>query len=195
MAKKKKKGMTTLEVVRAISQAASKSYDGYDGEGERIKAGLKREEGNPLLDKRVMDGFGVKFSGDKLCVTYHGEVSMKDLHRNGPKKFENEMEQTYKDIVKFIKKEYKKDTGKALALTSQGDADSLIQRMNSIRNWVQSSKWYKIGGIDSESVEPESERTVDDAIKKFLSLSSKKKSKNVTRKQPDRPGLGEIDKG
>ena len=195
MAKTKKKGMTTLEIVRAISQAASKSYDGYDGEGERIKVGLKREEGNPLLDKRVMDGFGVKFSGNYLCVTYHGEVSMKDVHRNGPKKFENEMEQTYNDIVKFIKKEYKKDTGKALTLTSQGDADSLIQRMNSVRNWVQSSKWYKIGGVDSEPVEPQGERSVDATIKKFLAQSSKKKPRNATSKTPDRPGLGEVDKG
>jgi methionine synthase II (cobalamin-independent) len=189
----KNKGMTTLEIIRALSQAASKAYDGYDDEGVRIKVGLKREEGDPILDKRIMDGFGVKFHGNKLCVNYHGEVSMKDLHRHGPKNFENEIEQMYADIVKFLKKEYKKSTGSALTLSAQGDSDSLIQRMNSVRNWVQSTKWYTIGNIDSESVEPESERTVDDTIKKFLSLSSNKNPKNVTRKQPDRPGLGEVD--
>ena len=189
----KNKGMTTLEIIRALSQAASKAYDGYDDEGVRIKVGLKREEGDPILDKTIMDGFGVKFHGNKLCVNYHGEVSMKDLHRHGPKNFENEIEQMYADIVKFLKKEYKKSTGSALTLSAQGDSDSLIQRMNSVRNWVQSTKWYTIGNIDSESVEPESERTVDDTIKKFLSLSSNKNPKNVTRKQPDRPGLGEVD--
>jgi len=189
------KGKTTLEIIRALSQAASNAYDGYDDEGIRIKVGLKREKGDPILDKRIMDGFGVKFHGNKLCINYHGEVNMKDLHRSGPKNFENEIEQMYADIVKFLKKEYKKSTGSALTLSAQGDSDSLIQRMNSVRNWVQSTKWYTIGNIDSESVEPENERTVDDAIKKFLSLSSKKNPTNVTRKQPARPGLGETDKG
>jgi len=189
------KGKTTLEIIRALSQAASNAYDGYDDEGIRIKVGLKREKGDPILDKRVMDGFGVKFHGNKLCINYHGEVNMKDLHRSGPKNFENEIEQMFGEIVKFLKKEYKTTTGTALTLKAQGDSDSLIQRMNSIRNWVQSTKWYTIGNIDSESVEPESERTVDAAFKKFLSLGTKKSPTNVTRKQPARPGLGETDKG
>ena len=152
------KGKTTLEIIRALSQAAN-VYDGYhsrgyEGEAEKLegwaeygKVGLKREKGHPLLDKRVMDGFGVKFHGNKLCINYHGEVNMKDIHRNGPKKYEQEIEQMFGDIVKFLKKEYKKITGKKITLTSQGDADSVIQRMNSIRNWVQSVKWYEIGGI------------------------------------------------
>ena len=145
------KGKTTLEIIRALSQAAN-VYDGYhsrgyEGSAEYEKVGLKREKGHPLLDKRVMDGFGVKFHGNKLCINYHGEVNMKDIHRHGPKKYEQEIEQMFGDIVKFLKKEYKKITGKKITLTSQGDADSIIQRMNSIRNWVQSVKWYEIGGI------------------------------------------------
>ena len=182
MAEKKNKGKSTLEIVRALSQAASNAYDGYDSEGERIEVGLKREDGDPILDKRVMDGFKVKFSGNKLCVVYQGEVSLKDIHRSGPKKYEEEIEQMYADIIKFLKKEYKKITSNAITLTAEGEADSVIQRMNSVRNWVQSTKWYKIGGVDSESVEPEEHRTIDDEIKKFLSLSSKKNPKNVTRK-------------
>ena len=54
---------TTLEIIRGISQAASNAHDGaIDEKGEPIKVGLKREEGHPLLDKRVMDGFSIKFS-------------------------------------------------------------------------------------------------------------------------------------
>lgn len=187
--------LTVLDVIRGISQAASKGYDGLDSDGERIKIGLKREKGDLIKDKRVIDGFGCYFHGNKLCIKYHGEVDIRDIHRAGPKKYENEIEQMFNDIVKFLKKEYKSTTGQALTLTSQGDADSMIQRMNSKRNWVQSSKWYKIGGIDSESVEPEKERTIDDKIKNFLSLSSKNNPKNIKRKQPPRPSLGEIDKG
>lgn len=172
-----------LDIIRGISQAASAAYDGTDSEGERIKAGLKREEGDFITDKRIMDGFGVAFYGDHLCIKYHGEVSMKDVHSNGPKKFEKEIETQFNEIAKFLKKEYKKVTGETLKLTPLGDADSLIQRMSSIRNWVQSRKHYKIGGLTGvDSVDPEEERSVDKNIRDFLSLSSKNNPKNVTRK-------------
>ena len=198
---KKKESVSVLDVVRGLAQAAANAYDGaLDDNGEILEAGLRSEEGDPILDKRIIDGFGVKFHGNKLCINYHGEVSMKDLHRHGPKNFENEIEQMYADIVKFLKKEYKKTTGSALTLSAQGDSDSLIQRMNSVRNWVQSAKWYEIGNITDVKEVEGNDRNLDphikthhDVIKKFLSLSSNKNPKNVTRKPPDRPGLGEVD--
>ena len=66
---------TTLEVIRGIAQAAANAYDGshlesFSADGEIREVGLKREEGNPLLDERVIDGFGVKFHGSILCITY-----------------------------------------------------------------------------------------------------------------------------
>ena len=54
------------------------------------KAGLKREMGDPIVDSRVMDGFGVKFEGDKLCIYYHAEVLLKDVYG---KDFEGEIDQ------------------------------------------------------------------------------------------------------
>ena len=204
-------------VIQGISQALSKNYDGafeetcmmdfYDGaERDYVKVGLNREKvDNINIDSRaeLMDGFGCQFHGNHLIVKYHGEVNMKDLHRNGPKKFENEIEQKFNDIANFIKKEYKKVTGKALKLTSAGDADSLIQRLSNVRNWVQSSKRYKIGAVDALEVEDNEERSsdwrkgagVDAAVKKFLSLSSKQNPKNRFKKNPPRPGPGEVDKG
>jgi hypothetical protein len=60
---------TILDVVNGISQALSKNYDGaLDEEGEPIKAGLKREEGNPIIDSRVLDGFNARVQGDKLIL-------------------------------------------------------------------------------------------------------------------------------
>ena len=61
-----------VEILRGISQAF---HDiGYDGalteDGDAIKAGLQREEGNALIDKRVMDGFGVSFYGNMMCLKY-----------------------------------------------------------------------------------------------------------------------------
>ena len=62
---------TTLEIIRGISQAAANAYDGahmegYSSDGKARTIGLKREEGNPITDKRVMDGFGVAFHGKPM---------------------------------------------------------------------------------------------------------------------------------
>jgi len=46
------------------------------------KAGLKREEGDCIVDSRVMDGFNVRVSGNKLVLSYHSEITMKDFHDN-----------------------------------------------------------------------------------------------------------------
>ena len=74
---------TTLEIIRGISQAAANAYDGahmegYSSDGKARTIGLKREEGDPITDKRVMDGFGVAFHGDKLKISYHSEVQLKE---------------------------------------------------------------------------------------------------------------------
>ena len=68
----------TLEIIQGLAQAAANAYDGnhderyaYDGKARKI--GLRREEGDPILDSRVMDGFKVKFSGDSICIIYQSE--------------------------------------------------------------------------------------------------------------------------
>ena len=97
---------TVLEVVQTISQiVAHRGYDGAkDDKGEPVKIGLKREEGNPLLDKRIMDGFGVKFHGDQLIVTYHSEILLSDIYGT---KLEEDVDQKIQEVVNFLKKEYK----------------------------------------------------------------------------------------
>ena len=60
---------TTLEIIRGISQAAANAYDGArDENGDPISIGLKREEGDPITDSRIMDGFGVRLHGDLLKI-------------------------------------------------------------------------------------------------------------------------------
>ena len=161
-----------LHIIRGLAQAASNAYDGHDSEGNRIEVGLNREKGNYVNDKRMMDGFKVRFHGNKMIVSYHGEVNMKDIHKKGPKNFEDEMEAMFADILAFIKKEYKKVTGKSCKLKDMGEADSLIQRMSSIRNWVQSTKMYEIGHAGVESVEPE-KKSLSENIKNFLAQTKK----------------------
>jgi hypothetical protein len=44
---------TTLEIINGISQALARGYDGaLDEDGNPVKIGLHREEGEPLLDSR-----------------------------------------------------------------------------------------------------------------------------------------------
>jgi hypothetical protein len=78
---------------------------------------LKREEGDPILDKRVMDGFKVKLHGDKLCIHYHSEVQLKDVHDKG---FESDLEKMINDIAKFHQERIQKVTGDTLTLTAEG---------------------------------------------------------------------------
>ena len=97
---------TVYEIVKGLSQAAANAYDGaLDEGGEPVKAGLQREEGDPILDKRVLDCFNVKFSGNIMCLSYMSEVKLKEVHDN---QFESSLESAINDVAKFLKKEYKK---------------------------------------------------------------------------------------
>ena len=47
---------TVYEIIQGLSQAAANAYDGaLDEKGEALTAGLAREDGDPILDKRVLD--------------------------------------------------------------------------------------------------------------------------------------------
>ena len=178
---------TTLEIIRGISQALTYAYDGghdarYTDDGEAHTFGLKREEGDSILDSRVMDGFKVKFSGNLLCIHYHSEVKLNEVH---DKNFESDTESMINDIAKFLKKEYKKVTGDALTLTAEGEMEAIVQNTSRVRSWVQAYKWYKIGGIgDVEPVAEASAERLEKSFKAWLELGKKSpKPKNVTRKK------------
>ena len=112
---------TVYEIVQGLSQAAANAYDGaLDEKGEPIKIGLQREEGNPLLDKRVMDGFNVKFYGNMMRLSYHSEVTLKEVYSKG---FETDVEQRMSDIVSFLKKECRKITKNSVSLTKEGEIE------------------------------------------------------------------------
>tara|TARA_R110002110_G_C13231632_1_gene698288 strand:+ start:258 stop:866 length:609 start_codon:yes stop_codon:yes gene_type:complete len=174
---------TTTEIVRGISQVMANSYDGaLDDEGDPIKVGLKREEGHPIHDSRVMDGFKISLYGNQLCIHYHAEISLKDTH---DKNFENDLETMIENISKFIKKEYKKTTGSALSLKKVGDLDAIVQNTSRVRTWVQAKCYYDIGGIDADPVSGESKDSVDAKFNDFLAQGGwGKKAKNDKRKDP-----------
>jgi hypothetical protein len=156
-----------LEVIRALAQCAANSYDGaLDEKGEPIKIGLKREEGHPVLDSRVMDGFKIRIQGNKLLCIYQSDIKLKDLHAGN---FESEMEQTMGDIIKHLKKQYRNLTGKAITLTSEGDVDVLVQSTSRVRVFAIANKTYKIGGLtDIDDVAIPSKDRIEGKFKSFL---------------------------
>ena len=174
----------TLEIVRGISQAIANTHDGaLDEEGNPIKTGLKREgeDGTiPLHDKRVMDGFKVSFHGDQLCIHYHGEVTMKEVHH---KSFEGDMEQMIADLSKFIKKQYRAATKSSLSLKKSGEVDVLVQSLGRHRSWVQAKQYFTFGG--GEELHAESDEKLDKNIKAFIELGrdGAKKPKNAPPKE------------
>ena len=168
MAEKKS---NVLEIIQGIQQAASNAYDGaLDEKGEPLKVGLMREEGHPILDKRVMDGFGVCFQGNVLRIKYQGEVTLREVYKGD---YEGEIAQRLQDIASFLKKEYKKITGNGLTLTKVKDKEPqmIVQSTSRVRSWVQAQQDFTIGGIPED---PELGHTVeerlDDSIKKWLGI-------------------------
>jgi|TARA_R110002074_G_scaffold221105_3_gene391693 hypothetical protein len=176
---------SVYDIIKGLNQAAANAYDGshmagYNADGEERKVGLRREEGDPITDSRVMDGFKVRISGPKCIVTYQSEMPMKDFHNT---KIEDEIEQIYADIAKFLKKEYKAITKETLSLTPDGPCEILMQNMSKVRTWAQCNKVYTIGNMtDVLPVGEPSEDRLEDNFRKFLELDTDKKPKNVTRK-------------
>jgi len=158
---------TVYEIVQGLSQAAANAYDGaLDENGEPLLAGLKREEGDPILDKRVMDGFNVGFYGNMMCLSYMSEVKLKEVYANG---FESEIESQLAEIVKFLRKEYKKITGNSVSLTAEGEVDIRVENSTRVRSWVTAKMHYKVGGLGEDlEVLPESEDRLESNWRSFV---------------------------
>tara|TARA_B100000131_G_C18003869_1_gene567601 strand:+ start:469 stop:1023 length:555 start_codon:yes stop_codon:yes gene_type:complete len=180
---------SVLEIIQGLSQAAANAYDGYQNMDEKI--GLDREEGNPIIDSRIIDGFNVKFAASKMIITYQGEVHLNEVHPRT--QFENEIERKFQDIAKFLKKEYKNITKNSVTLKEDADADIMVQTTSRVRSWVQATKQYSVGGLEEAvSVKQTSERSLDKPFEKrfkdFLELSSDKRPSNdKAPKNPDTP--------
>ena len=135
---------TTLEIIQGLSQAAANAYDGghderFSLDGQARQVGLRREEGCPIMDSRVNDGFSVKFSGNKICITYQSDIRLKEVYDG---KFEQEMERQINEIKKFLQKEYKAITGNSITLTKDGDIKILVQSTSRVRSFVQAYQHF-----------------------------------------------------
>ena len=178
----------TLEIIRGLAQAAANSWDGahderYTLDGQVRKVGLAREDGCPIMDKRVNDGFKVKFYANSICINYQSDVMLKEVKDS---KFEQEMERMLNEIKKFLQKEYKSITGNGITLTKKGEPKILVQSVSNVRTFVQAYQHYSISGIkDMDEIRGPSRESENDVIKKFLAQHSTKRPQNATYKKGD----------
>ncbi len=178
---------SVYEIIQGINQAAANAYDGAHeaelaADGIARTAGLSREDGHYINDRRVMDGFKVQFHGPILRVKYQADVRIKDVKNPG---FENDIASRLADIVKFLKKEYKSITGDTLTLTKEGDHHIFVQRISNYRTDLQAHCDYRIGGLtDVKDVSGASEEDrLEAAVKDWLAQGPKnKRPSNDTRK-------------
>jgi len=169
------------DIVKGISQAAGTAYDGATNEdGTPVKVGLKREEGNPHLDRRTMDGWNVSVNGKTLIVSYHSELLMRDVYS---KNLENELEGVMADVVKHLKKEYRKITKNTLGLKAKGEVEARVESTSHVRVFVTARKLYEILNMgEVEDIQEPSEMKLEKSFEKFLAQASDKKAPNDKRK-------------
>ena len=177
----------TLEIIRGLSQAAANAYDGAHDErfsldGQQRQVGLQREQGCPLMDSRVIDGFSVKFYGDSIIINYQSDVRMRDLKDN---RFENNIAATLNDVKKFLVKEYKAVTGNSVSLTKKGEPQILVQQTSNVRTFVQAYQHYKVSGLSMDGIGQPSEPNVRDITRKFLETAKAKRPQNEFIKPGD----------
>ena len=164
---------SVLDIVRGISQAAANAYDGsqdekYALDGEARKIGLKREEGDAIIDSRVVDGFNVRMSGPILTISYQSDIKLKDVYAGD---IEADVDEMIENVASFLKKEYKKVTGDTLSLSAEGEVDVLVQNTSKVRVFVTGKKNYKVGNLDGVlEVGLPSEDRLDKSIRDFISL-------------------------
>lgn len=174
-----------FEIIKNIAQAASNiTYDGATDENyEPHKIGLHRDEGNPIIDSRTIDGFQVRIAGPNLIVTYSIEQKLSDVYAQ---KIEQEMEQVISKCVNYLKSEYRKISGKNLRLSMIGEIDVRVSYISRVRTNVSATCIYKISSLSKEVEEDRqtSEERLSDTFKKFLSMGRDDTSNpmNVTRK-------------
>jgi hypothetical protein len=166
------------DIVKGINQAAANAYDGaLNDEGEPVDLGLERNKSTPITDKRVMDGFGVTFSGKTMKVNYTRELASRDVADN---KLKSDIESSIEEVTKFLKKEYKKITGDTLNLKKHGALHmGNVQSTSRVRTWVQAHCEYEIQGVTGHDAQDKND--IDSAIKSFLALGKNaKKPENVS---------------
>ena len=95
----------------------------------------------------MVDGFGVKFESNCICITYSSEIKLKEVYGGS---LENDVSSKISDVATFIKKEYRALTKSGLTLTADGEVNVLVQPVSRVRTLVTAVQKFKIGGIEEQ---------------------------------------------
>mgnify|MGYP003659146859 FL=1 len=174
---------STYEIIQGLAQAAANAYDGahderYALDGQARKVGLNREQGHPIIDKRVNDGFSVKFYGNSMIINYQSDTRLEDV--KGPK-YDQEVARMLNEIKKFLQREYKALTGSSVRLSAKGEPQIIVQSTSRVRTFVQAYQHYTISGMESEPILEPSVDSTREVTRKFLEQFSDKSPSNDTR--------------
>jgi hypothetical protein len=172
-----------MDVIKGISQVMAQTYDGArDENGQPIKAGLRREKVAPLTscDCRLLDGFRARVThhADKdgsfpcLIVSYQSELKLEEAHNP---KLGEDVEDHIAEALKYLKKEFKKVTGKELTVEKYGDVKMLVEEMSRIRIFVTAQCHYKINNVDMPKLEDQKDVERSEHLQKWLKLGGFKK--------------------
>jgi len=157
-----------FEIIRGISQAAADI--GYDGalteDGKPYDFGMKRQQGHPVYNSRVMDGFNIGISGKTLILSYHTDLKLKEVYAQN---LESEIAGMMKKIISELKKRYKANEGTALTLKKKGDIDVRVESSSRVRVWATAKCIYEIGKMgETKDILDEGPPDLEGNFKKFL---------------------------
>ena len=103
--------LSMYDILKTINQIATDSKDLPPPYNKKI--GLKREEvGQGIQDRRIIDGFAVKFAGKTMRISYSSSRNIREMGED----FQNEIDEMIERIASFIKKEFASETGSKLNL-------------------------------------------------------------------------------
>lgn len=170
-----------MDIIKGISQVMANTYDGATDKDGKILRTTVRMPNDKELDsyevRNMVKGFRARVSGKKLIISSQSELTSKEAH---DPKLEENLELDVADFVKYLKKEFKKVTGKELSLKEVGEMKMRVESTSRMRTFVTATCTYDIGGMKEEK----SEKKVDNAIKNWLKLGKNNGPKGVKNKLP-----------
>lgn len=175
-----------MDVITGISQVMAKTYDGgRDSDGKPIKSGLRREDGGDFhkyngTECRLLDGFRARVTHHAakdgsfpcLIISYQSELKLEEAH--SPKLGED-VEEHIAEALKYLKKEFKKVSGKELNVEKYGEVKMLVEETSRIRVFVTAQCHYKINNVDMPKLENKKDVERSEQLQKWLALGGLKK--------------------
>lgn len=172
-----------MDVIKGISQVMAQTYDGAtDKDGKAIKTGLRREEVPAFTscECRLLDGFRARVTHHAakdgsfpcLIMSYHSELKLEEAH--SPKLGE-QVEEHIAEALKYLKKEFKKVSGKELNVEKYGEVKMLVEETSRIRVFVTAQCHYKINNVDVPKLEDKKDVERSEQLQKWLALGGLKK--------------------